>query len=72
MLLNGEELWASFQSFFPSPIIDDFTWSLKNNFLGFFRGRLILSVFLGFSAFFCLFNSPSALSPISGDFSGSF
>ncbi|TVU54051.1 MAG: AI-2E family transporter [Arthrospira sp. PLM2.Bin9] len=51
MLLNGEELWASFQSFFPSNI-EDFTLSLRNNFLGFFRGRLILSVFFGFSAFF--------------------
>lgn len=51
MLLNGEELWASFQSFFPSNI-EDLTLSLRNNFLGFFRGRLILSVFFGFSAFF--------------------
>ncbi|BAI93087.1 MULTISPECIES: AI-2E family transporter [Limnospira] len=51
MLLNGEQLWASFQSFFPSNI-EDFTLSLRNNFLGFFRGRLILSVFFGFSAFF--------------------
>lgn len=51
MLLNGEELWASFERLFPYNL-DDLTLSLRNNFLGFFRGRLILSVFFGFSAFF--------------------
>ncbi len=52
MLLDGQKLWQYLVQLFPESIQSDLTTSLRDNFLGFFRGRLILSIFFGVSAFF--------------------
>lgn len=52
MLLDGEKLWQLIVKLFPERWQNEITSSLRNNFLGFFRGRLILSIFFGVSAFF--------------------
>lgn len=52
MLLDGGQLWQLVVKLFPERWQSEITASLRNNFLGFFRGRLILSVFFGVSSFF--------------------
>lgn len=52
MLLDGEKLWRFIVQLFPEGWQTEITTSLRDNFLGFFRGRLILSIFFGGSAFF--------------------
>jgi predicted PurR-regulated permease PerM len=52
MLLDGERLWRYLVQLFPNSIRSEITTSLKNNFLGFFRGRLILAIFFAISTFF--------------------
>jgi predicted PurR-regulated permease PerM len=51
MLLNGERLWYFVLKVFPEHLRNNLTISIQRNFLGFFWGRLILSVFFGISAF---------------------
>ncbi|MTJ52625.1 AI-2E family transporter [Anabaena sp. UHCC 0253] len=51
MLLNGERLWYFVLKLFPEYLRNNLTISIQRNFLGFFWGRLILSVFFGVSAF---------------------
>lgn len=52
MLLDGDRLWQYLVKLFPQSVQSRLTVSLKNNFLGFFRGRLILSIFFAISTFF--------------------
>lgn len=63
MLLDGGRLWRFFIKFFPQSIQERLTETIKQNFLGFFWGRLILSVFFGISAFivFLVLQVPYAL-----------
>lgn len=49
MLLDGKQIWDFVIRLFPPSVQDSLTASLKNNFLGFFRGRLILSIFFAIS-----------------------
>ncbi len=50
MLLNGGQIWQYLVSLFPQHLQDNLINSLRNNFLEFFRGRLILSTFFGISS----------------------
>ncbi|HBB33172.1 MAG TPA: AI-2E family transporter [Cyanobacteria bacterium UBA8803] len=63
MLLDGERLWTFFLKSFPSSFQGKLTESIQRNFLGFFWGRLILSVFFGVSTFivFLILQVPYAL-----------
>lgn len=63
MLLDGERLWAFILKFFPRQIRGDLTTTIRRNFLGFFWGRLILSMFFGVSCFivFLILQVPYAL-----------
>ncbi|MGF1541850.1 MAG: AI-2E family transporter [Pleurocapsa sp.] len=63
MLLDGAKLWYFLLKIFPSDFHDKLTVAVKHNFLGFFWGRLILSVFFGVSVFlvFLWFQIPYAL-----------
>ncbi|MBW4560563.1 MAG: AI-2E family transporter [Mojavia pulchra JT2-VF2] len=63
MLLDGERLWNFFLRLFPRNLRQKLTISIKQNFLGFFWGRLILGVFFGVSSFivFLLLQVPYAL-----------
>lgn len=63
MLLDGARLWRFFVRLFPLHIRDRLTAVVRHNFLGFFWGRLLLSIFFGISAFivFLVFNVPYAL-----------
>jgi predicted PurR-regulated permease PerM len=63
MLLNGERLWYFVLKLFPEHLRNDLTVAIQRNFLGFFWGRLILSVFFGVSAFvvFLILQVPYAL-----------
>lgn len=51
MLLDGERIWNFVLQLFPQHLRSDLTVTIQRNFLGFFWGRLILSVFFGVSAF---------------------
>ncbi|NJM71502.1 MAG: AI-2E family transporter [Scytonema sp. RU_4_4] len=51
MLLDGEKLWSFFIKTVPQRRRDRFTKIIKRNFLGFFRGQLILTLFLTSSTF---------------------
>ncbi|GAB4239743.1 MAG: AI-2E family transporter [Elainellaceae cyanobacterium] len=51
MLLDGARLWRFLLKLFPEPIRDKLTFAVQHNFLGFFWGRLLLSIFFGLSAF---------------------
>lgn len=51
MLLDGARLWRLFLSLFPDALQNKLATSVRRNFLGFFWGRLILSIFFGVSAF---------------------
>jgi len=63
MLLNGDRLWSFLLKIFPSHLRSEFTASIQKSFLGFFWGRLILSVFLWISVFivFLVLEIPYAL-----------
>ncbi|MEB3337645.1 MAG: AI-2E family transporter [Leptolyngbyaceae bacterium] len=63
MLLDGRRLWNLIMKLFPSRLQPDLTRAIQKNFLGFFWGRLLLSIFFGVSAFlvFILLNIPYAL-----------
>ncbi|WP_396812347.1 AI-2E family transporter [Microcoleus sp. FACHB-SPT15] len=63
MLLDGERLWKFFLKLFPKPFREKLTATIQQSFLGFFWGRLILSVFFGVSAFivFLILQVPYAL-----------
>ncbi|HEY9737376.1 MAG TPA: AI-2E family transporter [Trichocoleus sp.] len=51
MLLNGQPVWAFSLRAFPPHLRQDLTTAVQKNFLGFFWGRLLLSIFFGVSAF---------------------
>ncbi|MGL5196956.1 MAG: AI-2E family transporter [Chroococcales cyanobacterium] len=63
MLLDGRQIWNLFLKLFPSYMRPDLTLAIQKNFLGFFWGRLILSVFFGVSCFvvFVILDIPYAL-----------
>ena len=51
MLLDGEKLWKFILKIVPRQRRSRFTAIIKRNFLGFFRGQLILTLFLTISTF---------------------
>ncbi|MEC4884373.1 MAG: AI-2E family transporter [Scytonema sp. PMC 1070.18] len=51
MLLDGEKLWNLLIKIVPHKKRDKFTRVIKRNFLGFFRGQLLLTLFLITSSF---------------------
>lgn len=63
MLLDGTRLWSFVVRGFPRSLRPTITSAIQKNFLGFFWGRLLLSIFFGVSAFlvFALLNVPYAL-----------
>ncbi|WP_261203861.1 AI-2E family transporter [Laspinema sp. D2d] len=63
MLLDGPQVWNLFLKVFPSHWRSDITLAIQKNFLGFFWGRLILSIFFAVSCFvlFVIFDIPYAL-----------
>ncbi|AFY49234.1 putative permease [Nostoc sp. PCC 7524] len=63
MLLDGEKLWNLILRILPRNRRDQFTQIIQRNFLGFFRGQLLLTLFLTTSTFivFILFQVPFAL-----------
>ncbi|MFN6566695.1 AI-2E family transporter [Dendronalium sp. ChiSLP03b] len=63
MLLDGEKLWNFILKIVPKQRRNKFTNIIKRAFLGFFRGQLLLSLFLTTSTFliFLLLNVPFAL-----------
>ena len=63
MLLDGKPLWNFALRVFPQHLRSELTVAITKNFLGFFWGRLLLSIFFGASAFlvFILFGVPYAL-----------
>lgn len=63
MLLDGKRLWGFILRFLPRHFRSYFTLIIQRNFLGFFRGRLLLALFLASSTFIGLvaLQSPFAL-----------
>ncbi|PSB14027.1 AI-2E family transporter [filamentous cyanobacterium CCP2] len=63
MLLDGARLWNFILQRFPNHFQDRLTHAIRQNFLGFFWGRLLLSIFFGLSAFlvFIILQIPYAL-----------
>lgn len=63
MLLDGRRLWNLIMRLFSPRLRQDLTLAIQKNFLGFFWGRLLLSIFFGISAFlvFILLDIPYAL-----------
>ena len=63
MLLDGKPLWNFILRIFPPHLRSELTVAIAKNFLGFFWGRLLLSIFFGASAFlvFILLGVPYAL-----------
>lgn len=51
MLLDGKRLWSLMVRLFPRHLRQDVTLAIQKNFLGFFWGRFLLSLFFGVSAF---------------------
>lgn len=51
MLVDGERLWFLLLKLIPYPHRSQFSVALQKSFLGFFRGQLLLSFFLGISSF---------------------
>jgi predicted PurR-regulated permease PerM len=72
MLLDGHRIWRWLLSWLPADRRDRFSQIVQRNLLGFFWGRLLLSLFLGSSIFvlFSLLNVPFAL--VLGVFAGLF
>jgi len=54
MLLYGERLWNFVLKVLPKQIRSKLTVAIRRNFLGFFWGRLLLSLFYGISVFIIL------------------
>lgn len=63
MLLDGQPIWRFILTPVPSHFQEDLTASIRANFLGFFWGRLLLSIFFAVSCFivFVLLKIPYAL-----------
>ena len=63
MLLDGKPLWDFALRVFPQHLRANLTIAITKNFLGFFWGRLLLSIFFGISTFlvFILLGVPYAL-----------
>lgn len=63
MLLDGQRLWQFLMKLFPPHLRQDLTTAIQKNFLGFFWGRFLLSLFFGVSTFliFVLLGIPYAL-----------
>lgn len=63
MLLDGNRLWNLSLRLFPESLRPHLTDAIQSNFLGFFWGRLLLSLFFGVSAFvvFVILGVPYAL-----------
>ncbi|WP_404790667.1 AI-2E family transporter [Altericista sp. CCNU0014] len=63
MLLDGKQLWRLVMKLFPPRMRSELTEAIQRNFIGFFWGRLLLSIFLGISTFvvFLLLGVPYAL-----------
>jgi predicted PurR-regulated permease PerM len=63
MLLDGRRLWKLLLKLFPPHLRQDLTTAIQKNFLGFFWGRFLLSLFFGVSTFivFILLDIPYAL-----------
>lgn len=63
MLLDGRRLWNLTMKLFPPHLRQKLTEAIQKNFLGFFWGRLLLSIFFSISAFvvFVLLQIPYAL-----------
>ncbi|MDP8933348.1 MAG: AI-2E family transporter [Cyanobacteriota bacterium] len=63
MLLDGDRLWNLLMKFVPAHLQDRVTVVIKRKFLGFFRGQLLLCLFLTTSTFivFLVLNVPFAL-----------
>jgi len=63
MLLNGQQLWLLVLKFLPEHLQHRVAETIQRNFLGFFRGQLILMLFLSTMSFivFQVFNAPFAL-----------
>ncbi|CAD5982594.1 Putative transport protein sll0060 [Planktothrix tepida] len=51
MLVDGERLWFLLLKLIPYPHRSQFSAALQKSFLGFFRGQLLLSFFLGIASF---------------------
>ncbi|HEY9761852.1 MAG TPA: AI-2E family transporter [Trichocoleus sp.] len=51
MLLDGKPIWNFSLKIFPRHLRQDLTTAVQKNLLGFFWGRLLLSIFFGVSAF---------------------
>lgn len=63
MLLDGQKVWNFILKLFPEHLRSKITLAIQQNFLGFFWGRLLLSVFFAISAFiiFIVLQLPYAL-----------
>lgn len=63
MLLDGKQIWNLFLKLFPSDSRTNITRAIQKNFLGFFWGRLMLSIFVAVSCFvvFVILDIPYAL-----------
>lgn len=63
MLLNGEKLWGFALKLVPKHLQSRFTVIVERNFLGFFRGQLLLSLFFSAATFivFLILKVPFAL-----------
>lgn len=63
MLLDGKRAWNFILKIFPESFRHRFNQAIKKNFLGFFWGRLVLSLFFGISVFivFIVLQLPYAL-----------
>ena len=63
MLLDGRRLWNLLMKLFSPHLRQNLTVAIRKNLLGFFWGRLLLSIFFGISTFlvFILLNIPYAL-----------
>lgn len=63
MMLDGKRIWDFLLQPFSAEFRHKFTAAVQHNFLGFFWGRLILSVFFGVSAYivFIILQAPFAL-----------
>ncbi len=63
MLLDGERLWGIILKLVPEHLQNRFTVVIKRKFLGFFKGQMLLTLFLTTSTFtvFLIFNVPFPL-----------
>lgn len=63
MLLEGKPIWQFLVSFLPQQLRTDLLEAIQANFLGFFWGRLLLSIFFAISCFivFLALNIPYSL-----------